>query len=457
MWKHLSCGTALVVMAGCAAHRFEVERVSPPSLGREFVAFTAPVDPIPPAENVLLSVGKVLSLDDALALALVHSPELAAFSYEIRAREAAALQAGVLPNPEVGLDVENFGGRGAFNGADSAETTLLLSQLIELRGKRGKRMRVAAYAKKLADWDYEGKRLDVLSGATRAFVRVLAAQESLSLRSELLELSQKVKNAVAARVEAGKVSPIEAIKAEVALSSALLGLDQAKRALVAARYTLAAFWGTSPEYETVTGSLTETGTLPSLESLQPLIGHNPDVARWLTEMRRGKAELDLTKAGRIPDVTLKGGIRQLRDEHAETFVVGVSFPLPFFNRNQGNIRQAQYHTLKAEAQATGALNKATASLVVSYQSLSAALASVVTLKERILPSALLAFNGMKEGYREGKFGFLDVLDAQRTLFAAKGQYIEALTNYHLFKTEVERLIGKNLTSISERQESGDEG
>jgi len=76
-----------------------------------------------------------LKLREALALALEQSPYLASHSWETRAREARALQVGLLPNPRLAAEVENIAGSGPKSGVESAETTLRLSQLIELGGQ----------------------------------------------------------------------------------------------------------------------------------------------------------------------------------------------------------------------------------------------------------------------------------------------------------------------------------
>ncbi len=88
---------------------------------------------------------QLVTLADALALALERSPKLASFSAEVRAREARTLQAGLLPNPEIEGSFEDFGGSGERRGAGSAESTLRLSQPIELGGKRGLRSAVATF------------------------------------------------------------------------------------------------------------------------------------------------------------------------------------------------------------------------------------------------------------------------------------------------------------------------
>ncbi len=161
----------------------------------------------------------VLTLPQAQALALLQHPRLAAFGWEVRAGEARTLQASLPPNPELGIEVENFAGSGELRGFRSAEITIHLSQLIELAGKRQKRTRVAALERDLVAWDYEATRIDVLTQVTQAFVEVLSAQERLRLHLELVRLAEQVLRTAAERVRAGKVSPVEETRAQVALST----------------------------------------------------------------------------------------------------------------------------------------------------------------------------------------------------------------------------------------------
>ncbi len=120
-----------------------------------------------------------LAIGEALARALKFNPSLSAYAWQVRAREAAALQAGLLSNPELSVEAENVFGSGDFSGTGAAETTAVLSQLIELGGKRAKRREVAALGSELAQWDYEGRRLEVLTQTGKSFIAVLAAQRRL--------------------------------------------------------------------------------------------------------------------------------------------------------------------------------------------------------------------------------------------------------------------------------------
>ena len=233
-----------------------------------------------------------LSLRQVLRLTLLRNPELAAFTFERRAAEARTLQAGVLPNPELTAELENVGGTGTTTrGVRSAEATLQLSQLIELGGKRAKRLRLAGLEQELTGWDYEAKRLEVLTEATKAFVEVLAADEGRALATELLRLAEQVQRTAAERVKAGKVSPVEETRARAATASARLTVEQARNTYNAARKRLAASWGsTTPVFERLSGSLHTLAPVPSAEALAALVQKNPDIARWAAEMEARRAD-----------------------------------------------------------------------------------------------------------------------------------------------------------------------
>jgi len=405
-----------------------------------------------PAE-VQESSGEI-TLRQALALAFARNPDLAAYSWEVRSGDPRILQAGLLPNPELGVEFENFLGSEPSRNFETLETTLSISQLVELGGKRAARIGLASSEKEVLRWDYEAKRADVAAEVAKAFMEVLSAQDRLALAEELARLSKEVLNSVAARVVAGKISPVEETKASVAWSISGIDLERAKLALEGARKRLAATWGSpSPVFSKAVGQLDRLTPIPPPEVLADRISRNPEVARWAAEMEQRKATLVLERANRITDVTLSGGIRRFREANDTTFLFGVTIPLPFFNRNQGKILESQYRISKAEREREAAGNKVLAALSDAYQALAAGYVEATTLKVAVLPGAESAFEAASEGFRQGKFGFLDVLDAQRTLFEARGRYVEALSAYHKAAADTERLIGGGLIEPSKSTES----
>jgi cobalt-zinc-cadmium efflux system outer membrane protein len=147
-------------------------------------------------------------------------------------------------------------------------------------------------------------------------------------------------------------------------------------------------------------------------------------------------------------VTANGGVRRLSETRDTALIMQLSIPLPVFDRNQGAILEARYQLARAGEERRAAEVRVLTDLAATYAELSSAFTEATALQNEVLPGAQSAFEAFSEGYRQGKFGFLDVLDAQRTLFEARGRYIEALTAYHRAVTEMERLIGEPLEAVT---------
>jgi outer membrane protein, heavy metal efflux system len=460
----------------------------------------------------------VLNLGEALALALEKSPELAAFSWDVRAAEARKLQAGLRPNPELTVEVEGIRWRrgperinnsaslglglqqgsgfelpvgggsitvptfegtrsydigrnvesGAAPGFREAEFTITLEQLLELGGKRIKRRRLAERDVDVASWDYEIARADVLSQVAKAFADVLAAQEQQGLRAELLEAAQAVEDATAARVTAGKIAPLELNRVRVDRAAAGIEARRAVHALEAARIRLAATWGESaPSFDRVAGRLGTCPPLASIESLQEQVASLPDTARWAAEVEKREAAVRLEKAGRIPNVTLAVGFRSEGQGEREvrgfglsgdgiafsrnrsrssrdrdnTLLVEASLPLPIFDRNQGNIREAQCLLSKSQEERRAADVRIRSNLAATYQTAQAAHGELTTLETDVLPDAQETFELTQRGFRQGKFDYLHVLDAQRTLIDVRVRLVNAKAEFHHSVIDIERLSG----------------
>jgi cobalt-zinc-cadmium efflux system outer membrane protein len=437
---------------GCMEPGSQVALGQPRPLGRRFSTFQPPARPMETtdAQEISEPTGDI-TLRQALALALMHNPELKAFSWDVRASQARQLQASLWPNPALQVEVEEVGGSGQRSGFDAAETTIQLSQLIELADKRGKRTKLASLEKELAGSDYEAKRLDVFTEVTRSFIEVLAAQERFGLTEELLQLSEDLFDTVKKRVKAGKDSPLEETKASVTLSNIRIQHQKAVQNLEFARKQLASTWaGKEPVFKSVAGRLdpNQLPQVPPIDDLTGLTAQNPDITRWSLEIDKEKAALELEKAKAISDVKLKGGLQRFNETGDNAIVFSVSIPLPISDRNQAGKLEAAYNLARAREKQRAAHIRIQMELARAYQALSSAYTEAAELKKNVLRGAESVFQASKTGYTLGKLDYLNVLDAQRTLFKAKAQYIDALAAYHTAKADVERLIGQPLNSES---------
>ena len=379
-----------------------------------------------------------VTLAQALALTLKQNPDLAAFSWDVRSAEARVLQARLRPNPELGMQSEDISG--SRPGFSHSQTTLQLSQLLELGGKRTARVREATFGRELAKLDYESKRLDILKKTAQAFVEVLSAQERVRLAQENLDLASGLIPDIRKRIEAGKASAIEQTRSEVAVASARIELDQAKRSLITARQHLAAQWGSAqPKFERVVGDLEQVTYLPSLENLSLGLAQNPEIARWEPETDKRQATLRLQQAQVVPNVILSAGPRYISETGEWTQVIGFSLPLPFWNRNQGAILEARHQLAKADDEKRSAVTRLSSELNDAYQTVARTSNEIHVLKESVLPGAEKAVEAIRQGYEAGRFSYLDVNEARRTLTTARLQYLQALSDYHKAVAEIEAL------------------
>jgi cobalt-zinc-cadmium efflux system outer membrane protein len=382
----------------------------------------------------------VLTLREALALALSRNPELAAFDYDVRIAEARILQAKSIPNPEADFTGESVAGTGAYSNADQSENTLLLGQLIELGGKRRARVREAGFGREVASFDYEIKKREVFQNTAEHFIELIAAQSRVAIAEELLRVAKEFTPAVEKRLAGGKASSLEKTRFDVALASARIDLEEARGDLLAGRQRLAAQWGsTQPRFASAAGDLDATPATPSLEVLAPRLSANPRLARFGAEVAQREAALAREKAAAVPDVTLRAGARQINETKDVTAVVGFSFPLPLWNRNEGNIRAARTQISRASAEQAAAAAALMTELTDAYQNLSRARSTIDILRKEVLPGSENALTATTKGYEAGRFSYLDVLDARRTITAARLQYLEAIADYHKALHAVEAL------------------
>lgn len=415
---------------------------APYPVGREFPVFEAPASaqahrPALPPEPT-----GVLRLEDALAAALLRNAELAADAFEVRAREAALMQAGARPNPTLSLELEDFAGSGPFRGVDSAQTTLLLGQLIELGGKRAARIGVATADRDLTSWDYEVRRIGVLVHTAAAFVDVLAAQERHRLAAEALELARSMQRVASLRLRAGIASPAEEIRAGVQVDVAEVEREHSEHELATARQVLAATWaGDEPRFERAEGDLERLPAVPSAGDLAQRLEASPSVARWRTELARRDALRARATSERVPDVTLRAGPRRLSGPEDTALVVGVSVPLPLWDRNRGAIAEAEHRVAKIAAEASAARIRSVTDLATARVGLQASSEEAELLRARVLPGTERAVEALRRGYESGRFGQLEVLEAERARLAAREQYLRALTEAHHSAQEIERLTG----------------
>ncbi|WP_313711835.1 TolC family protein [Pseudomonas sp.] len=390
--------------------------------------------------------GQGMSLPQALSAAFANNPELAAAAREIGIAEGERTQAGLIPNPELAWEVED-------TRRDSSTTTVTLSQPLELGGKRAARIAVAGAGQAIARLELERQRNGLRADVVQAYHAALRAQTAVELAQQSQALTERGLRVVQGRVSAGQSSPVEATRAQVQLAQAQAEQRRAETQRTVAYQALARLTG-SPlaTFDQLPASQLSPGQAPLADTL---LGQVEQTAEWrlaAAQVERGEASLGSEKALRIPNLTVSVGSQYSREDRQRVNVVGLSMPLPLFDRNQGNVLAAARRADQARDLRNAVelrLRSETRSAVDQWRT---AMQEVQAYDRTILPAAQQAVDTATRGFEMGKFAFLDVLDAQRTLIDARGLYLQALASATDARAQVERIYG-DLDGLSKKSSS----
>jgi len=377
-----------------------------------------------------------LTLGAALQAAIDNSPTLSAARREIDAAQGALTQAGVYQNPSLDLEVEDL-------RSGMRSTTVTLSQPLELGGKRSARVAAAERALEAIRVKSEATEAQLKADVTAAFLSALLSQERVRLAQESLNIARSGSQAASKRVQAGKVSPLEETRSKVAEANVRLELVQAQGELAAQLQELRALLAGGVPFEALDGNALLLPTLPPIDVLQARVENSPTMRQARLETSRLSALADLEQAKRKPDIAVSLGMQRSQQDGRSTAIVGVSIPLPVFDTNRGNIIQSLRLRDKSEDDARALELRLRADLAIARQRMEIASQEVAAVSAEILPSAQLAFDAAAQGFELGKFEYLDVLDAQRTLLQARSQYLRSLGESHRAAADVARLLGNN--------------
>ncbi|MDQ0978912.1 TolC family protein [Pseudomonas synxantha] len=378
---------------------------------------------------------QTLTLDAALQTAFANNPDLAAAQWEIDIAQGGRQQAGLIPNPVASWDAED-------TRRNSRTTSIKLSQTLELGGKRGARIELATRAQDAAALTLEQRRNVLRAEVIDSYYGALRAQERLDLAQRSMALAERGLEVANGRVSAGKSSPVEAIRAQVQVSEIRLELNRAQIGLSDAYRQLAARTGSAAtDFEALATQNTFAPALPAAAQLLARLEQTAELRLAELNIVQNEVSVGLEKAQRIPDLDVSIGSQYDASVRERVNLVGVSMPIPLFNRNQGNILAASRRTDQARDLRNATelrLRTETRQALDLWQT---ANTEVRAFNQQVLPAAQSAVDSATRGFEMGKFNFLDVLDAQRTLIAARTQYLTATAQATDAWVRIERIYG----------------
>ena len=385
-----------------------------------------------------IEAGQTLSLDRALELAGATSPTLDAAEADIQAAAAARTVAGLRPNPSVTVEAENVAGSGIYRGTESLEATTSLALPIELGGKRSARIGVADARSQRTLIQAAITQADLRLSVIQAYAEAAAAQQRLTTARDQARIAAEGLRAAQVRVQAGRASPIEAERANVARINADAEVERTQRLVEVARYSLSRIIGQPVAGDLDTGWFANVraayGPMQAIESAGTLA-----MAAAEADLAIADAGVRLARAQRVPDLTVGAGARYMRETGDTAALFSISIPLPLFNNGRAAVAQASSERLRAEAQQRVTAIEVDQAIARAQAEAANAATTAATASGPALQAAEEAARIARIGYREGKFGQLELLDAERTLAETRLAAIDALLNYHSAQAQLERL------------------
>lgn len=377
----------------------------------------------------------LLTRSDAIARALESDPGVAAASENVRATEALARQARLRPNPSLDVQLEDFAGSGPVSGLDGAQATYSLSQEIELGGDRRARAGFADRETGAARIRAGLSELDLREAVELAFVEAQAAEALVSVAQSRLEVAKDFSAAVERRVRAARDPEAARSRVSARLAETEIEVETTKARARAAKAALASYWGGAGDFSI------ETVTFFNPAPRGAGNNASPDIALAEAERDSAAARVEIERAKRVPDPNVRAGFRQLREIDESAFVVGVSVPLPIWNRNSGAIAAARADKRRAEYEIAAREREIAREIVFLSSQVEAASAQTKAYAERIIPASEQALNQSLNAYRQGGLSYIEVLDAQASLAEARMRQISALLTYHRAEAKLARRMG----------------
>jgi outer membrane protein, heavy metal efflux system len=349
--------------------------------------------------------------------------------------EAEIIIAGERPNPDF---------ISAYTRTEPRLNTFL-SQLVELGGKRGRRIDVARNELELTELELDAALRTLRHDVRAAYFNILLARNNVDLGQQALDQAKELADIAQARFEAGDIAQFEVLQANLAVSRATNDLARLENAELVARATLNQLLNRPADApldlrDTLFGKL---GPISAPDLIQRALIQNVELRTAEQQIGTEESRLRLARAQRVPDLTLQPGLEYFDSLYPGRpgFNMQVTVPLPIFNRQKGEIRKSSATLDQLRAERDAARQRISSEIGRAALSLESARQQVEFYETRLLPDAERVRQMAIESYRAGQTGILSVIDATRNARDVRQAYLQALFDYQSALADLEQAAG----------------
>ena len=397
-----------------------------------------------------------LTLEEAITLALAHNPALEVERRGIDIAGGEVSKAQIYPhNPELEVSPAIGGDRHPPDGGleFAYDAQVGVSQTVELKGQGAIRLQRARALAVQARWKLRDAERRVRVHVLRAFGNVLLAQHRTRLAGEIVDLSRELLRVAQELYEAGHVPRLDALRAEV--EERLAGNDRiaAERALQAMKRDLTLLMGQPSDM-----SFEADGPLPYSPAAivervltSSALSGRPDVKAAEAGLQASEADTVLVQAEQtFPSMNLSARYEFSREAEARQHraILGLSVPLPVFNRREGDLEIAMAQRSQQAARLDLVRATISAQVAQALERFRASRRIMEQFTDHILPQQQENFEMLREGYQLGQFTLTEVLVIQREFIQGRSRYLDAVAAFNAALVDLESASGAAVIDIN---------
>jgi outer membrane protein, heavy metal efflux system len=391
----------------------------------------------------------VLTLDQAVRLALESNPELRASGARVAAAAGRAYQAKKWTNPELELNAEDWPVSNGGGFSDSKQT-IGIAQVLPYPGKKSLDKQIGGAGVKLSEAELALRRTEIVRDVKAGFFRVLASERLVEVSTQLVAVAESSAATARKRVDAGATAYQEQLRAEVQLEQARTELTGFQRELASARQVFVTLLGRPDLRDAqLSGVLAEAPDTSLMEKGEvEWLAKHPSAAAAQANLDRAQLASRRARLEPYPDVKVGMSGGRIGETDQSIIQLGFSVPLPIIDRAKGKRQEAQANVRVAEAELHAVQQQLHREWENALKRYRTAAEQVANYRERILPKANEALRLVQTGFEQGKFTFIDLVDTQRTTAEVRLAYQQKLLELNIAQAELAALLQPQPTQTS---------
>jgi cobalt-zinc-cadmium efflux system outer membrane protein len=320
-----------------------------------------------------------------------------------------------------------------------------LSQLVELGGKRGRRIDVARNELRLTELDLDAALRTLRHDLRAAYFGLTLARNNYDLGQQALTQAKELADIARERFEAGDISQFEVLQANLGVDRATNDLDRLANAERIARATMNQLLNRAPDapLDLRDSLFARLATVSTADLIARSLSQNVELRTAEQQIATEQSRLKLARAQRVPDLTLEPGLETLDSSFPNRpgFKMQVTVPLPIFNRGRGDIAKSSAMLEQLQAERDAARQRIASEIARAALNVESARKQVEFYETKLLPDAERVRELANEAYRIGQTSLLSVIDATRNAREARQAYLQALFDYQTALADLEQAAG----------------